>query len=128
MTMQVSAMLSSSLGISPALQDHGKFDYILCHGVFPWVPEAVQTAILECCKSALSPNGIAYVFYNTNPAWKMHGIVRDMMQFHAFRMHGVEDQIAQSRAVVQFVGEHILNQASPRCLYCLTGRSHFQDH
>ena len=70
-TMQVSAMLSSSLGISLPFKITANSTISCATACSPWVPEAVQTAILECCKSALSPNGIAYVSsYNTNPAWK----------------------------------------------------------
>src|SRR4051794_8482790 len=35
----------------------GQFDYILCHGVFSWVPRPVQERILEICRAHLSPNG-----------------------------------------------------------------------
>lgn len=44
-----------------------KFDYIICHGVFSWVPEFVQSAILSVIKNYLVENGIAYISYNTYP-------------------------------------------------------------
>jgi 2-polyprenyl-3-methyl-5-hydroxy-6-metoxy-1,4-benzoquinol methylase len=39
----------------------GSFDYILCHGVYSWVPTAVQDAILRIIQARLSPVGVAYV-------------------------------------------------------------------
>src|SRR5262249_32631371 len=36
--------------------DFGRFDYILCHGVYSWVPAAVQDKILDICKKNLAPN------------------------------------------------------------------------
>jgi 2-polyprenyl-3-methyl-5-hydroxy-6-metoxy-1,4-benzoquinol methylase len=41
--------------------DIGQFDYIICHGVYSWVPPHVQDAILRVCGTHLSPTGIAYV-------------------------------------------------------------------
>ena len=32
----------------------GKFDYIICHGVYSWVPSAVQEAILRVCSENLA--------------------------------------------------------------------------
>ena len=29
----------------------GKFDYIIAHGVFSWVPKDVQDKILEICRA-----------------------------------------------------------------------------
>src|SRR5262245_19330419 len=43
----------------------GQFDYVICHGVFAWVPTAVQDKILEVCRRNLTPDGVAYVSYNT---------------------------------------------------------------
>ena len=48
----------------------GKFDYIICHGVYSWVPAAVQQAILRVCSDNLSDKGVAYVSYNVYPGWK----------------------------------------------------------
>src|SRR5262249_56994216 len=33
----------------------GPFDYIICHGVYSWVPPAVQDKILEVCATNLAP-------------------------------------------------------------------------
>ncbi|MFM7110147.1 MAG: methyltransferase domain-containing protein, partial [Planctomycetota bacterium] len=57
----------------------GKFDYIICHGVYSWVPPQVQKAIMSICSKALSPQGIAYISYNCYPGWKMREIIRDAM-------------------------------------------------
>jgi cyclopropane fatty-acyl-phospholipid synthase-like methyltransferase len=40
---------------------YGKFDYILCHGVYSWVADEVQEKILSICKANLAPAGIAGV-------------------------------------------------------------------
>lgn len=63
-------------------QKYGSFDYIIAHGVFSWVPEAVQEKLLCLCRELLSPYGIAYVSYNINPGWRLRGALRDMLLVH----------------------------------------------
>ena len=36
-------------------EDFGRFDYVICHGVYSWVPEAVQDRILEICAGTSRP-------------------------------------------------------------------------
>jgi len=48
----------------------GEFDYIIAHGVFSWVPPAVQQALLDVCRRHLSPQGVAYVSFNVAAGWQ----------------------------------------------------------
>jgi SAM-dependent methyltransferase len=50
--------------------DLGQFDTIIAHGVFSWVPPAVQQALLEVCRRHLSPRGIAYISFNVAAGWE----------------------------------------------------------
>jgi cyclopropane fatty-acyl-phospholipid synthase-like methyltransferase len=63
-------------------ESFGEFDYIICHGVYSWVPEDVQDKILSICAANLARDGVAYVSYNTFPGWHMRGMIRDMMCYH----------------------------------------------
>ena len=92
---------------------YGQFDYIICHGVFSWVPESVRLKILEICGTLLTPNGIAYVSYNTYPGWHMRGMIRDMMRFHAARFQAPKDRIQQARALLKFLTQSV-NRTNPR--------------
>ncbi len=49
--------------------DLGQFDYIIAHGVYSWVPPAVQDALLDACRRHLSPQGLAYVSFNVAAGW-----------------------------------------------------------
>lgn len=60
----------------------GKFDYIICHGVFSWVPQEVQQGILRCISELLTDKGLAFISYNTYPGWKICEIARDMMLYN----------------------------------------------
>lgn len=96
----------------------GSFDYILCHGVYSWVPPPVQEHILWICRHLLTPQGVAYVSYNTYPGWHLRAVVRDVAQFHAARVDDPSQKIQQVRAIVQFLAEAGTNVPSPlaRCL------------
>jgi SAM-dependent methyltransferase len=82
---------------------YGEFDYVLCHGVFSWVPRPVQDAILDVCARHLAPNGVAYVSYNTFPGWHMRGMIRDMMRYHALRFDTPPRRVEQARALLDFL-------------------------
>ncbi len=60
--------------------DWGPFDYIICHGVFSWVPDEVRRRILTLSSEQLSPQGIAYVSYNTLPGWHARGMLRAILR------------------------------------------------
>ncbi len=86
----------------------GSFDYIIAHGVYSWVPDAVRLAILRICREHLAPGGIAYVSYNTYPGWKAREIVRDAMLFRAGERATPEEKLAYGRGMMDF-----LSQMSP---------------
>jgi methyltransferase-like protein/SAM-dependent methyltransferase len=81
----------------------GQFDYIICHGVFSWVPAPVRDKILAVCAERLAPNGVAFVSYNTYPGWHLPGVVRAMMRFHADRFAEPAVRVRQARAVLEFL-------------------------
>ena len=86
-------------------KDIGEFDYIICHGVYSWVPTEVQDAIITTIQNHLKPDGVAYVSYNVYPGWKRLEIIRDMMLYHTREMsnHKPEERMAQGRAIVEFI-------------------------
>ena len=63
----------------------GKFDFIVAHGIYSWVEEALREKILAICSQNLSPDGIAVVSYNTHPGWRARSMVREMMAYHIRR-------------------------------------------
>lgn len=65
-----------------------EFDYIICHGIYSWVPDFVRSAILQSCKELLSPNGVAFISYNCYPGWKYVEPLRDFMRFCAVKSSG----------------------------------------
>lgn len=84
----------------------GQFDYIVCHGVYSWVPDEVRAAILRICRQNLSPQGVAFVSYNTYPGWKSREIVRDAMRLHGVGRGQPAEQLAHARGMLEFLREH----------------------
>lgn len=83
--------------------DLGEFDYIIAHGVYSWVPDAVQQKLLAVCRRHLAPQGVAYVSYNTYPGWRMRGMIRDMMCYRARSFDTPSDRLRQSRGLLDFL-------------------------
>ena len=100
----------SILDVGPEL---GQFDYIICHGVYSWVPDTVRDKILAVCSTNLTPEGIAYVSYNTYPGWHMRGMIRDMMKYHAQKFDDAKRKVSQARALINFLAESVPDQEGP---------------
>lgn len=90
----------------------GKFDYIIVHGIFSWVPAEVRKKIFEICNKCLTEQGIAYISYNTLPGWNMVKSIRDMMLYHSSFFNNIHDKINQSKVFLNFVGESLEGQNS----------------
>jgi SAM-dependent methyltransferase len=83
----------------------GEFDYVIAHGIYSWVPPAVQDKILDICARHLAANGVAYVSYNTYPGWYQRGMVRGMMAYHTAHITEPRRRVEQARALLRFLIE-----------------------
>jgi SAM-dependent methyltransferase len=99
----------------------GVFDYIICHGVYSWVPDEVQAKILKIASENLAPEGIVYVSYNTYPGWHMREMIRHMMLYHANQFQETQERIDQARALVDFLAESVsAEDAATRTFFTIT--------
>jgi hypothetical protein len=88
----------------------GTFDFIICHGVYSWVPRTVQDKILEIAAQQMRPAGLCYVSYNTFPGWHLRAVVRDMMRYHVARFEDAATKIEQARALLAFLGQKCVSE------------------
>jgi methyltransferase-like protein/SAM-dependent methyltransferase len=100
----------SILDVGPEM---GQFDYVICHGVFSWVPREVQEKILEIASRRLSENGVAYISYNTFPGWHMHGMIRDILYYHSSHFPDPRTRIAQARTLLDFLARNTPQEQNP---------------
>ena len=91
------------MSIAEVTPDLGTFDYIICHGVFSWVPAETRKHILRVAKENLAPQGIAYVSYNTLPGWNAVRSLRDMMLYHSAQFADPAQRVKEAVTMLQFV-------------------------
>ncbi|MFY3136173.1 methyltransferase regulatory domain-containing protein [Achromobacter xylosoxidans] len=89
-----------ALSITDIDDSLGKFDYIICHGVFSWVPPVVREAILRVCRDNLAPEGLAFISYNVYPGWKTSDILRDAMQLNSFSASTPAEKLKKAKEML----------------------------
>jgi methyltransferase-like protein len=94
------------MSLSDIDADFGEFDYIICHGVFSWVPKSVQQDIMRVCKRNMSKHGVAYISYNTLPGWSTVSAIRDMMVYHTRNFSTPNEKVSQAVGMLRFALEN----------------------
>ena len=86
--------------------DIGRFDYVIAHGLYSWVPPHVRGHILALCRRVLSPKGVAYVSYNAYPGCRMRQIAREVMKFAVDQSQNSVATVDQSREALRAIAAH----------------------
>lgn len=92
-----------AMSLTDITADFGVFDYIICHGVFSWVPPEVRDAIFRICRENLAPQGVAYVSYNTYPGWKASDVIRDAMILNSFGAETPQEKVARAKDMLELI-------------------------
>ena len=87
------------------LTDFGKFDYIIAHGFFSWIPNMVREKFLEIVREQLAPEGVAFVSYNAFPGCHLRLMMREMMLYHTEKIEPPFEKVRQSVALLAFLKE-----------------------
>lgn len=82
----------------------GPFDYVICHGVYAWVPKVVQAAIMKLIGRVLSPQGVAYVSYNALPGGYLRIAIREMLLRHTAGIDNPAEKIKAAQAFLDAYG------------------------
>ncbi|MFL5297573.1 MAG: methyltransferase regulatory domain-containing protein [Phenylobacterium sp.] len=98
----------------------GQFDYIIAHGVYSWVPEAVRDGVLRVVQDCLAPEGLAFVSYNALPGCHLRMLIREMVMHHLQGVEGFEARVAGARAFLQLY----IDNAPDDDATCLTIKAH----
>lgn len=88
----------------------GKYDYIICHGLYTWVPANVRDKIIKICKSNLAPDGVALVSYNVLPGWHFTIGIREMMLHHTNRFSTPQEKIKESLKLIEWLASEANKQ------------------
>jgi SAM-dependent methyltransferase len=81
--------------------DLGEFDYIIAHGVYSWVPEAVREGLMRLCGAHLTANGVAYISYNVLPGCYYRLLLRDLMLAAAPEESDLETLVKECRGFLE---------------------------
>lgn len=84
---------------------YGRFDYIIAHGVYSWVPAPVREKVLSIFSENLAPRGVAYVSYNSFPGSHLRNLTRDVMLHHVGGISDPRERVAQARGILKFLSE-----------------------
>ncbi len=79
----------------------GLFDYIICHGVYAWVPPPVRDAIMALIGATLGENGVAFLSYNADPGCRIRQILRDLMLDHVSGADEPEERVKAAHETLQ---------------------------
>ncbi|MCU4182580.1 methyltransferase domain-containing protein [Bosea sp. BH3] len=90
------------LALPPGL---GQFDYIIAHGVYSWVPDAVRERIIALYGELLAPHGVAYVSYNALPGCRLRDLARDVMLYAVRDIEDPRERVKVARAALKEVAE-----------------------
>ena len=88
------------------VEDFGKFDYIIAHGLYSWIPAAVREKVLSLYREMLAPNGVGYISYNAYPGAHIRDLGRGIMHFHAQKFSEPMEKIQNAIAFLSFVTEN----------------------
>ena len=81
----------------------GTFDYIIAHGVYSNVDEAVRDKLLAVCQQHLAPQGVAFVSYSSYPGRHVHDMLRSMMFYQARGAKTTVQMVASGRELLKFL-------------------------
>ena len=95
----------------------GRFDYIVAHGVFSWVPDPVRARMLALCRKLLAPNGIAFLSFNTLPGWRLRGALREMLLADCRGVEGAAARLERAGNLLRFLGAAQAGATDPAAVY-----------
>ena len=78
----------------------GRFDYVIAHGVYSWVPRPAADGLLGLCRAVLDTHGVAYVSYNALPGGHLRALAWDAMRYHATGRERPADRLAAAREML----------------------------
>ena len=78
----------------PAL---GRFDHVVAHGVFSWVPDPVRDALLAAVAACLERDGVAFVSFNALPGGHVRQLLRGVLRWHVRDITAPQERLAAAR-------------------------------
>lgn len=84
-------------------ESFGQFDYIIAHGLYAWAPSPVREKILAIARNNLSPRGLAFVSYNTQPGGRLRQILHEMMMYRVGPAEDPQERLEKAREFLRVI-------------------------
>lgn len=88
------------------------YDYIVAHGFYSWVPQAVREGLLALCGRALAPSGVAYISYNALPGSHLRRMVWEMARFHVRDVAEPFERVRKAQEFLAWLGNDVLERGA----------------
>jgi len=79
--------------------DAGRFDYIIAHGLYSWIPASAREGLLALIAAHLAPQGVAFVSYNAYPGGYVRRMLWEMLKFHTDHLEDPRSRITEAQAL-----------------------------
>jgi SAM-dependent methyltransferase len=86
--------------------EFGRFDYVIAHGLFSWVPDFVREKVLALYRDFLAETGVGYISYNAFPGSHQRQMVQQIMRYHAHHFAEPLEKVGKSVAFLAFLSEN----------------------
>jgi ubiquinone/menaquinone biosynthesis C-methylase UbiE len=86
------------------VQSLPRFDFIVLHGVWSWVSDAVRRDVCKFVRKFLKTNGLFYISYDSMPGWAQLLPFHKIMSLYTRNMHcSVEEKARSAMAYLQYL-------------------------
>lgn len=82
-----------------------RFDYVIAHGLYAWVPDGVRAATMALIGRVLANDGIAFVSYNAMPGGHVRLLLRDLVRQRIAGVGGLSDRADAALGVLDEFAE-----------------------
>ena len=89
------------MDVMDVTKEIGEFDYIIAHGLFSWVPDAVRERVLEICAWQLAPHGLAFINYLAQPGNHVREILRELLMLFGSKDADPRVQVGRARELMR---------------------------
>ncbi len=88
------------------LEEFGRFDYIIAHGLISWIPEIVREKTFLIYEEMLTEKGVGYISYNTYPGCHYRQMVRGIARIHTKDFSHPAEIVENASAFINFLSKH----------------------
>lgn len=99
------------------LSELGKFDYIVAHGLYSWIPDQVRAKTLELYSECLAENGVGYISFNTYPGCRLREMLWDGLRYYTHDLSEPTNKVETARLFAQVLQRSINDDKYHKDIY-----------